>query len=64
MPFHFFTDADRQAMRQAEQDMRVYREMVQRYTVWRSPEGTPITPAQMEIGNGLRRIDPNRRRGA
>ncbi len=62
MPFHFFTDADRQAMRDVAEEMRVYWALVERYTVWRSPEGTPITPAELEIMSGLRKIDPKRRK--
>jgi 3'-phosphoadenosine 5'-phosphosulfate (PAPS) 3'-phosphatase len=62
MPFHFTADADRQAMRDAAEEMQVYRELVERYTVYRKADRTPITPGQLEIMNGLRRIDPNRRK--
>ncbi|SFO46679.1 hypothetical protein SAMN05660359_03645 [Geodermatophilus obscurus] len=62
MPFHFSTDADRQAMREAAEEMRVHRELVERYTVCREGDCTPITPGQMQVVNGLRRIDPNRPR--
>ncbi|SNS85122.1 hypothetical protein SAMN04488107_4032 [Geodermatophilus saharensis] len=62
MPFHYFTDADRQAMRDAAEEIRVYWDLVDRYTVWREPDDGPVTRGQLEIMGGLRKIDPNRRK--
>jgi hypothetical protein len=61
MPFHFSTDADRQALRDAAEEMRVYRGLVERYTVYREADCTPITPGRVQVMDGLRKIDPTRR---
>jgi hypothetical protein len=64
MTIRWSTDADRQRMREEKEasaeERRVLDEL-DRQTCREDPI-TPIMPGQMQVMNGLRRIDPNRRK--
>jgi hypothetical protein len=59
----WFTDADRQDMRNAKDERRVLDELQVAEARNRSPGGVPVTEAQLRKIENLRiRIDPFRRR--
>jgi hypothetical protein len=57
----WFTDADRQDMRNAEEERRVLDELELAEARKRPPGGVPVTAAQLRKIENLR-IDPSRRR--
>ncbi|SFU07126.1 hypothetical protein SAMN05660657_05353 [Geodermatophilus amargosae] len=61
MAIRWFSDKDRQELRDAAEEARVLAELEQKFAVYREADRTPLTEGQLRILNGELKIDPNGR---